>query len=308
MPDLSRYPIIVVPPGAAEQPEQMGSKDKFWYTDERRGLCLFKYTRPGTGEDWAEKIAEELCGLLDLPHARYELAECGGERGVITPSLLNKGERLIPGNELLVAAADPAHARDTTIRVREHTLGAVAGILTDSQVRLPLGFSWPTGVETAWDVFVGYLLLDALIGNTDRHYENWALIEQTGPGSAPVRWLAPTHDHGSSLGRNESDEKRRHRLTTKDMNDTPEAYAARARSKLYLPGQPKALSTLDAFGEAARMSPDAAAAWIKRLREVKIDTVDNFFRRIPAGRISDWGIQFAQRILRFNHSRLLDLR
>ncbi|HEX2094562.1 MAG TPA: hypothetical protein VHG28_19310 [Longimicrobiaceae bacterium] len=309
MSDPSRYPIVVVPPEAAEQVEQMGSKSKFWYTDERRGLCLFKYTRPGTGEDWAEKIAEELCALLDLPHAYYELAVCGGACGVITESFLAAGERLVPGNELLVEAdpAYPALARGAKIRVTQHTLEAIADVLSDDRVRLPLGFSWPAGVESAWDVFVGYLLLDALIGNTDRHHENWALIEQTGPGSAPVRWLAPTHDHGSSLGRNVPDARREYQLTTKDLNDTPEAYASRAPSKLYLPGRSKALSTFEAFAEAARMSPHAAEAWIKRLAEVKMDRVDNFFWRVPEDRISRWAVQFAQRILHFNHSRLLGL-
>jgi hypothetical protein len=307
--DPSRYPVVVVPPEAAEQVEQMGSKSKFWYTDERRGLCLFKYTRPGTGEDWAEKIAEELCEMLDLPHAYYELAECGGVCGVITPSFLAAGERLVPGNELLMAAdpAYPALTRDAKIRVTEHTLEAIAGVLSDDRVRLPLGFSWPAGVETAWDVFVGYLLLDALIGNTDRHHENWALIEQTGAGSAPVRWLAPTHDHGSSLGRNVPDTRREDQLKTRDLNYTPEAYAGRAQSKLYLRGRSKALSTFEAYAEAARMSPRAAAAWITRLGEVNLDKVDTLFQRIPEERISRWAVQFARRILRFNHSRLLGL-
>jgi hypothetical protein len=303
------YPVVVVPPEAAEQLEQMGSKSKFWYTDARRGLCLFKYTRPGTGEDWAEKIAEELCTVLDLPHAYYELAECGGARGVITESFLAPGERLIPGNELLISAsqADSARAPEAKIRSKEHTLEAVADVLSDTQVRLPLGYSWPVGVETAWDVFVGYLLLDALIANTDRHHENWALIEQTGPGSAPVRWLAPTHDHGSSLGRNVPDHRREYQLATRDRNDTPEAYAHRARSKLYLPGESKALFTFDAFAEAARMSPGAAEGWLGRLEELKLDKVDNFLRRVPEGRISEWAVQFAWRILGFNRSRLLEL-
>jgi len=59
--------------------------------------------------------------------------------------------------------------------------------------------------------FVGYLMLDALVGNTDRHHENWGVVLK--PTLVPaleegaesqVRFhlsLAPTFDHGSSLGR-----------------------------------------------------------------------------------------------------------
>ena len=33
-----------------------------------------------------------------------------------------------------------------------------------------------TDVVEAVDVFVGYLMFDAWIANTDRHHENWALV------------------------------------------------------------------------------------------------------------------------------------
>ena len=59
-----------------------------------------------------------------------------------------------------------------------------------------------------FDMFVGYLMLDALIGNTDRHHENWGIM--TGRGRPQV--LAPTYDHASSLGRELSDQKRQARM------------------------------------------------------------------------------------------------
>ena len=39
-------------------------------------------------------------------------------------------------------------------------------------------FEWKPieGIVSALDVFVGYLLLDAWIGNTDRHHENWGFV------------------------------------------------------------------------------------------------------------------------------------
>src|SRR5690606_26529729 len=47
-----------------------------------------------------------------------------------------------------------------------------------------------------FQVFAGYLTLDAWTANTDRHGENWGVL-QADDGS----WtLAPAFDHGSALG------------------------------------------------------------------------------------------------------------
>jgi hypothetical protein len=84
------FPIIVVPEAAYElsEIETMGTKYKFWFDDPNLGPCLYKQSRPNTGEDWAEKIAAELCKLLGLPHAQYELATWKSQRGTVSPSFL----------------------------------------------------------------------------------------------------------------------------------------------------------------------------------------------------------------------------
>ena len=98
---LEKFPIIEVPPDAPEKSEEMGTKEKFWFRERDRGLFLYKKARPNTGEDWSEKIASELCKLLKLPHAQYELATFNGERGIISPFFVPQGGNLILGNEVL---------------------------------------------------------------------------------------------------------------------------------------------------------------------------------------------------------------
>jgi hypothetical protein len=111
------YDIFSVPPDAAEAPEQMGTKRKFWFRHPDLGMCLFKLARPGTGEDWSEKVACEIAGVLGLPHARYELAEWKGEPGSLSVSMLAEGEALIHGNELIaeLTNASPSRCRGLTI-------------------------------------------------------------------------------------------------------------------------------------------------------------------------------------------------
>jgi hypothetical protein len=43
--------------------ESMGSKYKFWFEQENIAY-LYEQARPNIGEDWAEKVAAELCNLL----------------------------------------------------------------------------------------------------------------------------------------------------------------------------------------------------------------------------------------------------
>jgi hypothetical protein len=65
---MNKFTVIQVPSDAARVSEVMGTKRKFWFQDNELGSCLFKFSRQNTGEDWAEKIAAQLC-----------LAKCGGE-------------------------------------------------------------------------------------------------------------------------------------------------------------------------------------------------------------------------------------
>ena len=52
-----------------------------------------------------------------------------------------------------------------------------------------------------------YLVLDAVIGNTDRHHENWGILRQR-RGNVWYGFVAPSFDHASSLGRELLDSRR----------------------------------------------------------------------------------------------------
>lgn len=102
--DTQEFKVIIVTQENYErrEDENMGSKFKFWFEHEEVGLCLYKQVRHNLGEDWAEKVAAELCELLGLPHADYELAKTWeGNRGVVSRYFLPEGGTLVHGNEIL---------------------------------------------------------------------------------------------------------------------------------------------------------------------------------------------------------------
>jgi hypothetical protein len=295
-----KFSIFEISPEAPEESEAMGTKEKFWFHHEQLGLCLYKKARQNTGEDWAEKMAAELCKLLQLPHAEYELAIFNNEKGTISKSFLPQDGSLIPGNEILaqIFLDYPEDINDLS----SHTLNNIFRVFTNSSVNLPIKWTPSSGIETAVDTFIGYLLLDAWIGNSDRHHENWAFIDLEGKS-----YLAPTYDHASCLGRNESDERRAKRLQTRDSGFSVASYARKCKSCLYARvGDKKPLTTFDAFCEAAKLYPQAAKIWLDSLRKISTENTLELFKRVPDNCISSTAIEFAQQILEINQNKLLE--
>ena len=122
------YPIINIPGDVSSQLEQLGTKAKVWYWNEDGHKVLFKEGRPGTGENWAEKVCCEICRLLIIPHAEYELANWGKRKGVISPSFVPDNARLIHGNELL-AKIDTDYDETRVYQASQHTLRRVIAAL-----------------------------------------------------------------------------------------------------------------------------------------------------------------------------------
>jgi hypothetical protein len=289
--------------------EPMGSKPKFWFSHPEMGICLFKAARPGSGEDWSEKVAERLAAWLGLPHATYELASWRGDRGIVTPRITGPDERLVHGNELLVELNPRYGERSTEYRTPLHTVAAVFSALELHNVVPPKEWIPPEGPMRSIDVLAGYLLLDALIGNTDRHHENWAAVETLPiPSSAPVRYLAPTFDHASSLGRNEPLERVVRRLNTRDGGFTVEAYAARARSAFYRDeGDLYPLSPIDAFGTAISICGTGISMWCNKLATLSDEIVREILEDVPKDRMAPESVLFVTRMIAFNRHKILEL-
>jgi hypothetical protein len=297
------YQIIDVPDHVANLPEQTGTKPKFWFQGENSINYLFKEGRPGTGDDWSEKVASELCDLLGLPHAVYDLAVWRGKRGVVCPIFVPEGGRLVLGNELL-AKVHSEYPEKQFFHVRQHTLRRVLAIVRNERIRVPLGWDMQPGITSAIDVFVGYLMLDAWIANQDRHHENWALVVS----QESAIYLAPTYDHASSLGSNETDENRKNRLTTRDAGRSMERYVERARSAFYRSASSRTpMSPLDAFHEAGKVSQRAAGVWLASLDRASLEDAKSIFDQIPRAIISEVAIEFALKLLELNRQRLLGL-
>lgn len=308
---LDKYPEYQVEDNEVEAIEQMGSKPKFWFspTSKLEERWLYKSARPGTGDDWSERIAAELALLLGLPRAQVELGIHAHGMGTISRKFNPKGSTLVHGNEILSELNPKYPPQEENIkkalRVKEHTLDAIFQAFAQLEVGLPTDWSPLAGIRSAADMFTGYLLLDAWIGNTDRHHENWACVRL----ADGTRMIAPTYDHAASMGALLREEERARRLATKDNNYTVEAFAGKALSALYAtPGDARPMLTLDAFRLATQSCPAAARVWLDRLAAVTRKAVIEVISRVPEQRMTINSRLFAQKLLEGNQTKLLTLK
>jgi hypothetical protein len=227
------FEVINVAGSSQESIETLGTKPKFWFVEPNLGWCLCKIVRPNTGEDWSEVVSAGIASFMNLPHAEYHLANYSGKRAVVSPTLVRETDTLLLGNELLVQIDESYNVGAARFRQTAHTVAFVfSAIELVNQLNLPMNWLAPERVRTPAELFVGYLALDALIGNTDRHHENWGIIGSLEDGNVVLR-LAPTFDHASSLGCHELDAQKTRRLDSNDGNFTCAAFASRARSVFF---------------------------------------------------------------------------
>lgn len=299
------FPIQQLQQSRATQFEPLGTKPKVWIDGD---AYLFKGEVRGTGADWAEVVAARLCKLLGLPHVEYDLAVFfAGERilqrGVVCANMAPGDQELVLGNQLLLDI-DKAYPSEERWKVRQHTVKAVCHAL--NHVAGPAS-TWadeaPEGVAGAIGFFIGYVMLDAWIANQDRHHENWGLIWD--PLVRELR-LAPTFDHGAGMACILTDEARQRHLTTRDRNDTVEAFCGRARSGFYADvSNRRTLGAIEAYQQFAAKSPEAASAWLGRLQAVTDDMIWGILREVPSDLMPPVCREFTCRLLTINRERIL---
>lgn len=191
----AEYPVHVVTREQRAKSEPMGSKEKFWVRRSDGTEWLFKFPAVGTGGHWAEKIAYEVARRLEIRAAKVELATCTDAEGKVLQGSISRSftmeYELYHGNQVLTSQ-DPSYVAERKYRQSQHTVGR---IMDGMKI-----FHTPNFADECRTQFAGYLVLDALIGNVDRHHENWGVLRKRTNGEWLDR-LAPTFDHASSLGR-----------------------------------------------------------------------------------------------------------
>ncbi len=217
--------------------ESRGTRRKFWISiEDSPKLWLLKFPRPNNGEHWAEKVAYEVGSLIGVNCARVELADYEDELVTICESFdptnwyeihnylrINReltgksssfGDEIdwvdvdvsdfrfvAAGNEVLSGCIENYDlSPEARFRQHQHSVQNIIDAVKD--------FAYDAGPislkqnQVIMQEMASLALLDGLIGNVDRHHENWMLEYGTKDGEIHIG-VAPSFDHASSLGRDE---------------------------------------------------------------------------------------------------------
>ncbi len=293
---IDQYPIIEVESDWTTDKEDLGSKTKFWYTKPNETVdWLFKYPRENTGEHWAEKIASELSARLNIEHAKVELAQCEGERGSVSESFTNADHELVHGNQLLERFVREYHP-EKKFGQSDHTLDNIWRVMEGV-------FLDPKDVVQAKIQFSGYVILDALVVNTDRHHENWGLLRKR-ENHSWRRFIAPSFDHASSLGRELLDHRRERLLLENGIGN----YAEKGRGAIFWTEDDQhGPSPLELARLAIKSNPEIFDPALAKLDGLNKNSITDLVNRVNDDWMSHSAKKFAIALMHYTLEQLREL-
>ncbi len=218
--------------------EASGTSEKLWLRSSD-GLVtgLFKFPKiqdyPGkpktiSTEHISEWLASQLGSILGVACAEVKLGYRNGRIGslsILAPELTNSDGELIEGVNF-IKEKYPLYDASTMCSLEDGTYYCLDHILNSTQNYLPTQF------------WAQVLLFDFLIGNTDRHHSNWALIRQPNQQYTPC----PLYDNGSSLCCYVTEEQMA-LLFSKDSGPMTRQVDTGSRSRIRIDGSSKKIPT-----------------------------------------------------------------
>jgi hypothetical protein len=165
--------------------EGSGRSEKTWLINpDTMQTGLFKVKKgPETTDNISECLAGDIAYLLGIPCAKCEVGRYNGRTGsisynIVTSQSIHFSEGISYITETY-PSYDPDKFRDTcsgdrySVEMIYSVLGRYHGV---------------------FEQFLRMLIFDYMIGNSDRHQSNWALLEENGK-----TFLSPLYDNSSSL-------------------------------------------------------------------------------------------------------------
>jgi len=163
--------------------EGSGRSEKIWLVNPESGeIGLFKFTKSlNTTEHVSEKIASELAMIIGIECMKVDLGTFNSRIGSFSYKINKDDEILIEGIQL-INKYYPDYDENTlfdNVKKEYYSLEMIMNSLREYNLQYE---------------FLKIPIFDYLIGNTDRHHSNWAIIQK----DKNVK-LSPLYDNGSSL-------------------------------------------------------------------------------------------------------------
>lgn len=163
--------------------EGSGRSEKVWLSSNNGlDIVLFKFNKTDqTTENVSELIAADIAICLGIENARIEIGTYQGRIGCASYRINKECESLIEGVRL-INKYYPDYDERTLFDEGSQTYYSLEMILRSLE---EYNFK---------NDFFKVILLDFIIGNSDRHQSNWAILSD-----GEINRLCPIYDNGSSL-------------------------------------------------------------------------------------------------------------
>lgn len=164
--------------------EGSGRSEKIWLKNPDTGQTgLFKFKKDiGTTDHVSECIAFQIAQVLDIPCARFELGTYKGREGSVSYNIIEQENQTLIEGIYFISLLYPTYDVEKFIDVKTQHRYSIEMILASIEKFVPV------------NGFLNMLLFDYLIGNTDRHQSNWAVVMDR----ERMQW-SPLYDNSSSL-------------------------------------------------------------------------------------------------------------
>lgn len=167
--------------GAAEG---SGRSEKVWLINpDTQQIGLFKYKKDMlTTDHISESISYKMADLLGIPCAKFEIGMYKGQEGSMSYNIIEHESMSLIEGIYFINVAYPAYDAEKFMDMKSgsrYSLEMIRHALEPYHL---------------FNDFLSIPLFDYLIGNTDRHQSNWALILENGKYH-----LSPLYDNSSSL-------------------------------------------------------------------------------------------------------------
>lgn len=164
--------------------EGSGRSEKIWLQDPETGQTgLFKFKKDTeTTDHVSECLAYQIAQLLELPCAKFELGRYHGREGSMSYNIIQNDSQILIEGIYFITSQYPEYDSEMFADRVTGKKYSIEMVLQAIQKYVPI------------DNFLKMIIFDYLIGNTDRHQNNWAVLEENGQ----MKW-SPLYDNSSSL-------------------------------------------------------------------------------------------------------------
>ncbi|MED1508722.1 HIRAN domain-containing protein [Bacillus proteolyticus] len=256
------YPIIDV--NSWEIVEEMGpgagDREKEWIKQvETDRIAMFKVPREDRGEHWAEKLCSEIAQVIEFPCAKVDLAIRNDKVGCLSHFFVNseEGYSHYDGGKFFPYDYDDETNKGYNIQLIYQVLSA----------------------ENLFEDFLFIVVFDALVGNGDRHQDNWGITRHD---KKTETFISPLYDNSACLGRELSIVRVKEYL---DSESEFLRYVFRSASKMGWE-ETKKEKHFALIKRLYVLFPEQIAALINRLELLTDERIDEIVDALPLSVIS----------------------